>query len=161
MQNLLKDLGYDDIYSTNEEKGDTLLPSSPILVYSSYEKIQLKNMSKLFPEYSKAINHAIDRLTDLEKVIRECGISHVKFQGRSSIKFVLPALVPKFSNKYDELAINHGGIATVIYAKMMKSTKSDVIDGLTVDEIKKSLLEYCKLDTLALVEIHHALKKMV
>ena len=73
-----------------------------------------------------------------------------EMKGSYSIKAVLPALLPELS--YDELVINEGGLASIAYESLQSET-----DLMRMAEIKEQLLEYCKLDTLAMVEI---LKKL-
>ena len=56
---------------------------------------------------------------------------------------------------YDSLDVNNGSKAQVVWSNMIKEA----------DKTKKSilidqLLEYCKLDTLAMVEIHKFLMKL-
>ena len=74
-------------------------------------------------------------------------------KGSFSIKNVLPALVPELS--YDGMAINDGGIASVAYESLL--TEENFI---TIQEIKEQLLEYCKLDTLAMVKILEKLENI-
>ena len=66
-----------------------------------------------------------------------------------SIKSILPALYPNDpSLNYENLnGVNNGNDAMVIFQKMK---------NMTVDErekAKRELLEYCKLDTYAMVKI--------
>ena len=76
-----------------------------------------------------------------------------KMKGSYSIKKVLPALVPSIS--YDNLEINNGASA---------STAFDNIHNIPHQEeqniIRKNLIEYCKLDTLAMVEILDVLRSI-
>ena len=56
------------------------------------------------------------------------------------IKYVLPALVPELS--YNNLEIKEGGTASNTFLSMVNKTfESDV------DETRRELLKYCKLDT--------------
>ena len=67
-------------------------------------------------------------------------------RGSYSIKNVLPALVPELS--YDDLEINKGDSASNIFLSMVNGTfKGDE------SQVRKSLLEYCKMDTYAMVKI--------
>ena len=59
-------------------------------------------------------------------------------------------LVPELS--YKDLEVQEGGAAMYEYAKMIK------LEGEEKEKIKQNLLEYCKLDTLAMVEIHKVLE---
>ena len=74
-------------------------------------------------------------------------------KGSYSIKKVLPALVPELS--YGDLEIQEGGTASNTYAQMAQ----DLFKG---DEKKTrdDLLEYCKLDTWAMVKILEKLKEV-
>lgn len=162
LEHLLENLGYCENASDFGRKGS-------ILVYSSYEKTQLKRFATLFPEYSKPILDVIEhRLVDLEKIIKEC-VSHPDFRGRSSIKLTLPALVPGFEKAYQDLldrkeingnsiGIADGGTASAAFADMISGIRSETVE---VEQTRTALLEYCKLDTLALVEIHKALWKFI
>ncbi len=154
LERLLHDLGYADTDSPIKEA-----VIGPILVYSSYEKTQLKRLATLFPEYSICISHIIEhRLVDLEKIIKDC-VSHPDFCGRSSIKVTLPALVPGFEKAYQDLSgIADGGTASAAFADLISGDRSGARE---IEQTRKALLEYCKLDTLALVEIHRALWKLI
>ena len=69
-----------------------------------------------------------------------------KMKGSYSIKYVLPALVPDLS--YDNLDIKDGGTASNIFLSMVNGT----FNG-NVKETRKQLLEYCYMDTFAMVKI--------
>ena len=76
---------------------------------------------------------------------------HPDLKGSFSIKKVLPALVPELS--YEGMAIGDGGTASMSFAKIVagKTTKEDA------SIIRRDLLAYCKLDTLAMVKIYQRL----
>ena len=67
------------------------------------------------------------------------------------MKKVLPALVPELS--YANLAIHDGDTASVRYLEMQGFRPSDQ----TPEEIAANLLEYCSIDTLAMVRIFEVL----
>ena len=69
-----------------------------------------------------------------------------EMRGSYSIKAVLPALVPELS--YDALEINEGGLASIAFENLLNET-----DMIKIAETRAQLLEYCKLDTLAMVKI--------
>jgi len=71
-------------------------------------------------------------------------------QGSYSIKKVLPAMVPELS--YDDLNIKEGTTASNTFAAMLMGEFEGDVAQTRID-----LLEYCKLDTFAMVEI---LKKL-
>ena len=74
-----------------------------------------------------------------------------------SIKYVLPALVPEFVKKaYKELdGVQNGNQAMNAFARLSS------LDEKEKQKLRNSLLEYCKLDTLAMVKILEKLKKEV
>lgn len=74
-------------------------------------------------------------------------------QGSYSIKKVLPALVPELS--YDDMEIGDGGTASNIYGSMVSGT----FEG-NIEDTRRNLLEYCKLDTYAMVKIYEKLKEI-
>ena len=79
-------------------------------------------------------------------------VYHSEFRGSFSIKKVLPALVPDLS--YDGLTISEGSAASVAYVEMTDpDTSKDRRDTL-----RKGLLEYCKLDTEAMVALYERLR---
>jgi len=67
-------------------------------------------------------------------------------KGSYSTKYVLPELVPELS--YDGLPIKEGGTASNTFLSMVNGT----FEG-DLEETKRQLLEYCKLDTFAMVKI--------
>ena len=74
-----------------------------------------------------------------------------EMKGSYSIKQVLPALVPGFS--YDNLAIGDGGSASHAFMSLYSEH-----DEEKIRVVRENLLEYCKLDTLAMVEILKVLR---
>lgn len=124
-----------------------------IVVYSSFEKTMIRALADLLPTYAPALARLETKLLDLEPVVRK-GLVHPDFGGRSSIKVVLPVLAPDLS--YDELDIGDGGSAVAAFAKL---TLGDATDQ-EVQAVRDALLEYCKLDTLAMVRVLHALHRL-
>ena len=84
------------------------------------------------------------------------GAVYNKLMGNSiSIKSILPALYPNDpSLNYNNLqGIHNGNEAMIIYPKMKTMTKAER------EKTKQELLEYCKLDTFAMVKIYEFLVK--
>jgi len=124
-----------------------------IVVYSSFEKARLKALAQAFPTLEPQINAVLDRLFDLEPVFKN-GYQHPGFLGRTSIKKVLPVMVPELS--YKTLAVNNGDDALGVFALM----RVGAMDAEHVPVQRKQLLEYCKLDTYAMVRLHQAAAKL-
>jgi hypothetical protein len=75
-------------------------------------------------------------------------------KGNYTIKSVLPSLVPNMS--YQDLEIKEGLTASATFAQM--------IDGSfqgDFDKARQELLDYCKRDTKAMVEIYSVLKNVL
>jgi len=123
--------------------------SGSIIVYSSYEKTQLKELAKLFPRFRIEITSCIGRLFDLQVVFKEC-FYHPDFGGQTSIKTTLPALTDL---TYDDLHVQDGDAAIAIFARLMRGE----VDEDQIENARRSLLQYCQRDTLAMVKLHDAL----
>lgn len=123
-----------------------------IVVYNlSFERRILKSLAESFPEYALALQSIIDRLWDQLRVLRK-HYEHPDFCGSKSLKAVLPVLVPSLS--YKTLDIQEGGNAPAIW-NLMLSANSET----ERQEWHRRLRAYCKLDTLAMLEIHKVLQE--
>ncbi len=121
-----------------------------IIAYSSFEKTVINGLAGLFPNLETRLKELIDRITNLEAIVRK-HFYHPDFHGRTSIKKTLPVLVPEMS--YEGLEIFDGESAAAEFACMAKGE----YNSEKVAEIRASLLEYCKQDTLAMVKLHEKL----
>jgi len=121
-----------------------------IVVYSSFEKTTIRGLAKLLPAFASDLADLEAKLFDLEPVVRK-GMIHPDFCGRSSIKVVLPVLAPDLN--YCNLDIGDGGSAVAAFAKLAsgKVTKDEI------RAVRSALLEYCKLDNLAMARVLYAL----
>lgn len=118
-----------------------------ILVYNkSFEITRLKEISKDFPEYAVEIEERISRIIDLMIPFQKRYYYKPEMKGSYSIKKVLPALIPEL--KYDELEIKEGGTASTAFESLYYES-----DLFRIAEIRTNLLNYCKMDTQAMVEI--------
>jgi hypothetical protein len=79
------------------------------------------------------------------------------FSFSNSIKSVAPALAPGFG--YADLdGVADGMAASAAFAQLASGTISDTGQVL---QLRTALLAYCKRDTLAMVEVHRALIRLV
>ena len=124
---------------------------SILVWYESYEKSRNNEMAEMYPETSSFLNTFNDRIIDLMKPFSQNIVRDEAFLGSSSIKKVLPALIPNL--KYDDLGIQEGEAAA---RKWKEVTLKDVSEPER-EKVYSDLTEYCKLDTLAMVEIHKKL----
>jgi hypothetical protein len=146
--------------ATNPQKEflEKLLATVPrdacIVVWNKgFEISRLKELADAFPERSSETDHLINNIHDLMVPFRDKSFYHWQFNGSYSIKVVLPALVPELS--YDNLEIGDGGTASSEWLRMIQSNDEEK------SAIQKQLLQYCNLDTLAMVRILEKIKEMV
>ena len=133
-------------------KADIGTKGSVISWHASFEEKQNDTMKELFPDETNFLQGINNRMVDLEKLFKT-GYVDKEFGGSSSIKNVLPVLCPKLS--YEDLDVKDGTGAMLAWKQLISSQSDEA------DELAKSLLEYCKLDTLAMVEIYRFLKKLL
>lgn len=119
-----------------------------IVTYNmGFEKGKIADLAILFPEHDEALNAIIHRVVDLIVPFRKQWVYKPAMSGSASIKKVLPAMVPELS--YKNLVIQEGGAASNTWQSMAEGTfEGDWI--ATMDALR----EYCKLDTLAMVDIY-------
>lgn len=130
-------------------------PDGDILVYNQvFELSILNNLARLFPEYKKQIAQVTSRVKDLMLPFKNKWYYHPAMKGSYSIKEVLPALVPELS--YKEMDIASGGMAMSAFGQLQNET-----DIFKIAETRQHLLEYCKMDTYAMVKILEVLEKEV
>lgn len=125
-----------------------------ILVYNiGFERSKLQQLAELYPWHKTALEAIILRMKDLMIPFQQKWYYDPKMKGSYSIKYVLPALVPELS--YQNLEIQEGGTASNVFVQMVTGEFTG-----NVEETKKDLLEYCKMDTLAMVSIVKKLFQM-
>jgi len=123
---------------------------SVVVYHAQAEKRFLNNLIKAAPEYTNELTAIIDRIVDLEEIIKKT-YYHPMFHGSYSIKVVLPVLVPEMS--YKNLVIGDGQSANVVFAELARGKYSTQ----EAETLCKELRSYCKQDTLAMVKIHEAM----
>jgi hypothetical protein len=169
---------FEFLSSTHEDKREELIQmmckyitdfNGTILVYNqSFEKTRIKELMEIFPKYKEELNKMRNMIFDLmflvstnTKLYEELGYDeeeaslfnyyHSKLNGSFSIKKVLPV----FSDlSYKDLEVGNGNDAIVTYAKFPTMTEKEF------EKQYKNLLEYCKQDTWAMVEILNELRKI-
>lgn len=125
--------------------GDT----GPIIVYSSFEATRLRELAKRFPDLADALQGVIDRLVDLLPLTRD-HYYHPAMKGSFSIKAVLPTVASELD--YKNLNDVHDGTeAQVAYLEMVDEDTTEARKA----QLQQALLEYCKLDTLAMAKLVH------
>jgi hypothetical protein len=118
-----------------------------------FEKAVIRKLAEQFPAYSRRLMNIHDNIIDLMVPFQKKHYYTKEMNGSYSIKAVLPALVPELS--YEDLEISDGDTASNRYA-----TLHLVKDREEVKRIRKALLEYCRLDTLAMVKIMQKMRAL-
>lgn len=125
---------------------DTLGKKGPIFAYSAFEKTTLNGLAVMFPDISDDLKRLKDRLVDLLSLARKY-YYHPEMKGSWSIKAILPTVAPELN--YEDLEEVQDGMAA-------QSAYLEAISPMSPEsrrkELKTRLLEYCKMDTLAMVK---------
>lgn len=121
----------------------------------SFEKGCNREMGERYPKYMKFFEEINERMFDLMSIFKKGFYVHKDFHGSASIKKVLPVLCPDL--KHADLDISEGATASNQWRKMVDPET----DEKEKEEIFKDLLEYCELDTMAMVRILEELRKVV
>lgn len=122
--------------------------SGSIVVYNKgYESSRIKEIARDFPKYENPIKMMQSRFWDLMTIFQKKWYYTAEMQGSYSIKAVLPALVPQLN--YKKLNVQNGGMASLIFLKMIQGESLDKPH----DKVRSDLLEYCKMDTWAMVKL--------
>ena len=112
----------------------------------------LPEMNLGLKEFLLGLNN---RIFDLMEIFMKMEFLHDRFKGSYSIKNVLPVMCPDLS--YDDMEVSNGAEAVVEYEQLIFGD----VDQLEKEKKFKALLEYCKLDTWAMVRIFQELQKMI
>lgn len=127
-----------------------------VLVWNEgFEKARNSELGEMLPKFKDAMEALNGRVVDLMIPFKSKWYANPRFNGSASIKQVLPVMCPELS--YKELGIQEGGSAQRLWMEA-------VLDDKRADQkelIFADLIEYCKLDTLAMVEIYRKLKDLV
>ncbi len=120
--------------------------SGSIVVYNEgFEKGRIAELAHDFPEHSEKLLALNERVEDLLIPFRSHWCYTPAMGGSASIKSVLPALTDL---SYNELEISDGGTASETFKAMAEGR----FEG-DFQKTRTDLLEYCKMDTLAMVEV--------
>jgi hypothetical protein len=111
----------------------------------------LRGLAERFPEHRERLEGIISNMVDLAIPFRLGYCYRKEMKGSASLKAVLPALVPELG--YEDMAIGGGQEASAAYSMLCRTD-----DEAEKSHIKKSLLEYCRLDTLGMVRVVEVLE---
>ena len=127
-----------------------------VLTYNmSFEKGVIKRLASSYEELRLHLLAIHDNIKDLMIPFQQKYYVTTSMKGSYSIKYVLPALVPKMAEAYQELdGVQNGSEAMSAFAHMSK------LNSVEKEKMREALLAYCKLDTLAMVRVLNKLKEV-
>ncbi len=134
-------------------KGEIGEAGTLISWYASFEQTRNREMVKMYPEHADFLDDINARTFDLMDIFKKDFV-HRDFNGSQSIKKVQPVLVPELS--YKMLDVQNGTMAVDAAERLF-----DMTDPGEIKELREQMLEYCKLDTLAMVRIWEGLRSKV
>jgi len=136
---------------------DIPLNSCSIAYNNSVEKRFIKYLAAKYPDLSEKLLSIDKGMLDLMLPFKKGYCYNVNQNGSCSIKEVMPALCPQLANAYHDLpGVHNGSEAQVAFPKLI-SIKNNSLEYL---KMRSSMLKYCELDTLSMVEILKTLKKL-
>lgn len=162
-----------DNFEFNE---DGTLKGTMLAQNTSFEVGRLKELSKLFPEYSDKLRAICDKSADLMHLLKNnemykgmenddvFNYYHKDLSGSYSIKKTLPTLVPSLT--YKGMDVGNGVQAYIAYINYDSPTptafdKENKNVMKTKAERREALKRYCQQDTWAMVEILRAVRKKI
>ena len=137
-----------------EQLLDLIPEDGCVLTYNqTFEKGVLRNLADLFPDLAGEIGKRLENVRDLMVPFRRRDVYRWQMRGSYSIKEVLPAMVPELS--YAGMEIADGMAAMQAYHDMCA-----LEPGEELEQLRRAMLEYCRLDTLAMVRVLSELLKI-
>jgi hypothetical protein len=128
-----------------------------VLVYNeNFEKTRIKELARDFSQYKPQLLNILENVVDLAEPFRDKNYYDYTLKGKYSIKLVMPLMAPHMADAYKKLElVQNGGDAMNTFPKLTTDYKDEV------EKYRKALLAYCKLDTLAMIEVLKSLKEKV
>lgn len=123
----------------------------------AFECTRLKELAEAYPDLAPHLINIKEHIVDLLDPFRAGYFYKPAMNGSFSIKKVLPALFPDDPQlDYHNLTggVQNGGEAMSIYPKMAEMTPEER------ERTRKALLDYCCLDTYAMVKVWEKLREM-
>ena len=105
----------------------------------------------MFPDLAPRLEAVMGRLVDLLRLTRD-HYRHPALNGSYSLKTVLPTIDPELDHALLDDVQDGLSAQAAFHEAMAPDTPADRREA-----VRRSLLEYCALDTLALVRVAHRL----
>ena len=128
-----------------------------VIVYNkSFESSVNRKIGELYPEYADEMARINGNIVDFMVPFKDRNYYSKEMQGSYSIKYVLPALYPDDPElDYSNLELVHnGGEASQAFISL-KGQEPEVQEA-----IRDRLIQYCKLDTWAMVKLWDKFKEV-
>ena len=128
-----------------------------VIVYNKgFEASRNREIGQMYDDLKDEMDRINANMVDLMIPFRNRDYYTKEMEGSYSIKYVLPALYPDDPElDYSNLDLIHnGGEASEAFLSLKDKTPEEQ------KEIREGLLEYCKLDTLAMVKIWEKFKEV-
>ncbi len=126
---------------------------SVIAFNAGFERRVIENLAVLFPDLAPALRGIVARLWDLRDAFSKNIVQHPGFLGSTSLKRVLPVLVPGLS--YETLEVGSGDDAGAVWEQYISSG-----DNEERAKLCQALEAYCCLDTYGMVRLVDTLRRM-
>ena len=132
---------------------DALEDVDVVVAYNAaFEKKCLEVIAAATPEQAPGIQGITSKLHDLLPVVRD-HVYHPDFLGSFSLEAVLPALIPEFS--HESLEASKGQTAGALLHRLLLLGEPE--KPAQRKALRRSLLDDCAMDTLALVRLKERL----
>ncbi|WP_201029684.1 DUF2779 domain-containing protein [Leptospira alstonii] len=138
-----------------EKLQEWIVPGGTILCFNDkFEKRCLEESTSTFPEYKDWLKSIQDDFVDLAKPFWEYDYYHPDQKGSTSLKTILPVITGR---NYKNLGIQSGQMANSEFLRV----KTEPMTESEKSKIEKNLIEYCKLDTYAMVLILRKIQEWI
>jgi hypothetical protein len=144
------------LYTDENDPRPTLIPAlldacgkkgAIIAYFGRFESERIQALAQFSPTHSDELLDLTKRIVDPLPIIRD-HIYDNEFFGSFSLKKVAPALLSA-EYSYDGMRVANGNAAQRAYEKLIAKNTTDT----QKETLKKALLDYCKMDTLVMVEL--------
>ena len=130
-------------------------PKGTVIVwYAPFERAVNREIGERLGSYGGQMERINGQVQDLRDIFSKQYYVHPEFRGSTSIKDVMPVLVPELS--YDNLVIKEGATASEQWWKMTAPETQEAERKAIAD----ALLAYCKLDSYAMYAIWRKLQRL-
>jgi len=122
--------------------------------HATYEEKCNERLAEVYPEHKEFLLNLNKRMVDFKIPFSKGWFVDPKFYGSSSVKYVLPALVPELT--HSDLDVSEGLHARRLWTKTILEDENT----WAKDKVLKELSDYCTLDTFAMVSLLEELREV-